>query len=109
MKITTNWQPRDLEMWHALPKEVQKDFDYLDEGQKFQDRFVEYKGEWYDAIDTQRIQVEPRNERRMGWAMTVEPTHPFADWDAITTESAFSGVLFKWTTDDRIIVGRYYA
>ena len=109
MKITTNWQPRGLEMWHALPKEVQKDFDYLDEGQKFQDRFVEYKGEWYDALDAQSITTNVQEMFRMGWSMRVNPDHPFAKWDSIITESYFSGVLFKWTTDDRIIVGRYYA
>lgn len=106
MKITTNWHPRPLQDWHGLPHRVQSDFDYLSDDDKWQDRFVEYKGEWYDVFDTQAISF---HNGPMGWNFVVTPDHPFAAWAAILTESYFSGLLFKWTTDDRIIVGRYYA
>ena len=107
MKITTNWQPRDLQDWHGLPHRVQSDFDYLSDDDKWQDRFVEYKGEWYDVFDTQCLSKCPLDRRICDWP--IQPDHPFWPWDSVASESAFSGVLFKWTTDDRIIVGRYYA
>ena len=94
-------------MWHDLPKEVQEDFDYLHEDMKWHESFVQYKGVWYDVFDTQVLSKNPQTRKLCDWPVDVN--HPFYLWDAVASDSAFSGVLFKWTTDDRIIVGRYYA
>ena len=108
MEIRTNWVPRELLSWHEIPAREQEYFDYLDDDTKFQPRFVEYKGEFHDAIDTQYITTHD-GRGYMGWAMRVDENSPLAKWDTIASDSYFSGMLFKFTTDDRCIVGRYFS
>lgn len=125
IKVTTNNVPRKLSMLSELSKKDRKDFDYIYDFDKaeeypeesqdieacFNERLVQYRGVWYDVRDTQRIIGSP-NMGRMGWAMNVEPDHPFAKWDAIINDTFFSGVLFRFVeTDDgySVICGRYYS
>lgn len=110
MEIKTDNRPRPLVSFHDLPPKVMLDFDYIDdENDMHSDRFVQYKGAWYDTLDTQAIRVS--KDCPMGWAMVVAPDHPFADWHAIVSETFFSGVLFKFVNDDydHVVVGRYYS
>ena len=90
MKITTNHQPRQLLYGYELPETQRKEFDYIpDEDFDHHDFFL-YKGNYYDPSEF------------------MLPPQPFAnDWDGYSADSYFSGVLIKYTTDDRIIVGRY--
>ena len=45
MKIKTNNHPREVLTWYDLSPEVQKEFDYLEEGEG---SFFRYKGRVYD-------------------------------------------------------------
>ena len=107
LKITSNWVKRPLLAFHDLDPDVQQDFDYVKEEMQWQPRFVQYKGEFYDALDTQYITLDPPS--KMGWGMHVEPDSPLAKWDSIISETYFSGVLFKFDQDDNVVVGRYYS
>ena len=86
--ITTNNRPRALVWWHDLPTSVQKDFDYLDDNERCQERFVQYKGWWYDVYDT----------------MTVRT---FKGWDSYEPQGFFCGVLFRFVSYNEVICGRY--
>ena len=97
LTITTNNHDYALECWYSLPKKYQDWFDYIEGDERYSNRFVKYRGEWIDALDTQRITVEPNP--RMGWDFWVNKDHPFAKWDSIISDSYFSGVLFKFNSD----------
>ena len=61
-----------------------------------------------DDFDTQAISSR-KNIGRCGFEYRVEPNHPFAKWDAIITDTFFSGVLFRFVDDESVIVGRFCA
>jgi hypothetical protein len=95
MKIITNNQPRELVCFADLPAKAQSDFDYVKEDEKFSDRFVQYKGAWYDVNEYQRVTKEMRSE--------------YQKWDGYQNDSYFSGTLIKFVDDnERVIVGRWY-
>ena len=110
IKVITNNVPRPLLAGYELPlKTVQEEFAYTldDDGSQ---RFIRYKGWWYDTQDTVRITVGVMG--RAGWDMYVGKDHPFAKWDAVISDSFFSGVLFRFVeTDDgdSVVCGRYYS
>ena len=106
MEIKTDHKYRPLLSLCELPEKVAKDFDYVKE-EYCTLRFVKYKGDWYDTLDTQRITTE---SYRMGWDMPVSKDHILADWDAILSDTFFSGMVFKFSEDwESVIVGVYYA
>jgi hypothetical protein len=106
MNIITNNKPYDLRSLDELPAKVQQDFDYVREVQDYTRRFVYYRGAWYDVHDSQYICV--MSPGRMGHAMHVNANHKFAAWHAVVSETFFSGVLFKFLPDDRVVCGRYF-
>ena len=109
MQIITNWIPRNMVAKYELPMAVQKDFDYNEEDD-YTPRYVQYKGQWIDAYDTQRIEMEKEGSRSpMGWAMRVHPGSPVGLFDAIIGDSYFSGTLLKFVGDDQVVVARYYS
>ena len=108
MNITTNHCSYFLTEWHELPRLIQLDFDYVEGDDRFTPRFIRYKDVWYDTHDAQRIVIRRAGTDRMGWAFYVDQNDPLAKWDAIISETFFSGVLFKFVEDDRVICGRYY-
>lgn len=107
IQVTTNHKPRWLVRKVDLPEKVQSDFDYVKDDWLY--RFVQYKGAWYDVDDTQSIQVTSEHHRPMGWAMYVEPGHPFAPYTAVLSETYFSGVLFKLVDDDKVVCANYFS
>jgi hypothetical protein len=107
MNIVTNNQRRELQPIYSVPHKFHKDFNYIKGNAIYLRRFVQYKGAWYDTYDTQRIVTDQPN--RMGWAMHVESTSPFAKWNAVLSETFFSGVLFRFVGDDEVICGSYYS
>lgn len=105
MKVTTNNRARPLLTFNELPEAVKSDFDYT----KLKDQpfFVKVGKDYYDAFDVQEVKVgTSKLDRPVGWAMYVEDTHPFAKWNGVTSESAWSGVLFRYV-DDGVVVGKY--
>jgi hypothetical protein len=108
VRIITNNKRRDLISLNDLPAKVQQEFDYVREDGDYSPRFVKYKGAWYDAYDTQGIDVSDTRTKPLGWAMMVKSDDPFAKWHAVISETFFSGVLFRFD-GDQVIVGRYYS
>lgn len=97
MNIITNRIPRPLLCLSDLPAKARKDFDYIECAH--QPRLVRYKGEWYDVWDSMRCP---------GAEAPQASHHAFVGWDGYISDSFFSGVLFRFADEDRVIVGRYY-
>lgn len=97
MKVTTNNIPRPMVCLADLPAKTQLDFDYVREQGDYSERFVQYKGCWYDVYDSQSV------TRELGF-------NQFKGWHGVVSDSFFSGVLFKLVDDgDSVIVGSYYS
>ena len=106
LKITTDHKFRDLISWNDLPAKQQKEFDYIADEDRYCLRFVQYRGEWHDAHDTQRICLETSGP--MGWERRVAPDSPFATWHTIAGDSFFSGLVFRFDREfERCVVGWY--
>jgi len=98
MSITykTNNTWRKLVTFLELPRKVQSDFDYVSEECRIMARFVKYRGSWYDAIDTMRIEGQLQNE--------------LPGYEAYITETYFSGLAFKFNRDcDSVICATFYS
>jgi len=107
IKIVTDNKPRELKCFMDLSERERADFDYIKDADFYSQRFVRYKGHWYDVNDTQLITTEPY---RMGWDMPVAKDHILAKWDAILWDTFFSAMVYKFSEDwESVIVGVYYA
>lgn len=105
-KVNSDNRPRRLVSYQGLPKKWQEEFDYISHDCSFDLRFVMYKTEYYDTIDTQRIVI---GAYKLGWDMAVTADHPFAKWHRFTSDSFFSGMLFRFSPGgEEVIVGVYY-
>ena len=92
MKIVTNNQPRENLTWRQLTPAEQKEFDYFDPSNI--GSFFRYKGAVYD----------------LGEFMRVDHTVIPDKWHGYASDSYFSGVLVRYTSDcEQVIVGRYYS
>lgn len=91
MKIKTNNRPRDILSWYDLTPEDQKEFDYFDPSNI--GSFFRYKGAVYD----------------LGEFVRVDHTAIHDKWHGYASDSYFSGVLIRYTSDcDQVIVGQYF-
>lgn len=90
MEIITDNKFRPTLSWYELPERFQKDFDYLDEDEKHDDRFVYYRKWYYDLHE---------------FTVASEDFHP---WQGVHAETFFSGILML-RDGDEVIMGRYYA
>ena len=108
LKITCNKRKRDCVIYAELPEKAQRDFDYAKDDD-WTLRFVKYKGQWIDVQDVQAIRIEDGGPRTFDWAMYVSPDSPFAPWHAITSDSAFSGLLIRYCDDNQVQIGRFSA
>lgn len=108
MQIITNWVPRNMRALYELPAKKRAWFDYVEEDDSYTPRFVQYKGEWYDVHDSQRIEPDNGRQQRMGWAMRVHPGSPLCLFDSVESDSFFSGLLFRFVGEDQVVVGRYF-
>jgi hypothetical protein len=52
MNIITNRIPRPLQCLYDLPPAAAKDFGYLGQAEACEPRLVQYKGVWYDVLDS---------------------------------------------------------
>lgn len=102
--LRTNNKPHPLVSFFDLPKRARADFDYVDEDDHYSERFVMYRGQWYDTHDTQQIEPDSGRVHRMGWAMRVHPGEPLARFDAWIGDSYFSGVAFRFVDDGDAVV-----
>lgn len=93
--VVTNNVPRPLVSWYELSSTQRRWFDYVSYEDRHSARFVFYKNQWYDTLDTEG-----------------RPSHTpaLSDWDAFASESIFAGVVFKYTPGlDQVVVGHYYS
>jgi hypothetical protein len=109
MCIITNWKPRNLVSAAELPGDIWKtDFDYVGWEDAFSPRFFSYRGAWRDSMDAQSIRFDT-DRHPLGWAMHVHPGSPIGYFDAIESDTYFSGTMWKFVDDDTVIVARYYS
>lgn len=109
LEITTNGRARDLVSLSELPLKNQLDFSYIPSGEEHQPRLVLYLGDWHDVFDTQRIDVGDVHSHPCGWALYVPKDSPLAKWDSIHSSTYFSGLLFRLTGEDQVVVGQYFS
>ena len=109
--LTTNNQPRPLAALCSLPDKARAAFDYVGPDDAYTPRFFFYRGEWHDSFDAQRIEPDSGRAHRMGWAARVHPGEPLARFDALATDSYFSGLAWRFVGDERdsVIVARFYS
>lgn len=96
--IKTDHKARPLLWLGDLTAKERAEFDYVPDDD-CSDRFVRYKGWVYDVYDAQHIHYET-------WGVNAEP---FKGWDAIVSDSFFSGVVFKFDSNGDVICGTYMA
>jgi hypothetical protein len=109
--LTTNNQPRPLLAWAELPEKARAEFDYVEEPDQWSPRFVCYRGQWVDCHDAQRIEPDSGRVHRMGWAVRVHPGEPLARFDALATDSYFSGLAWRFVGPfgDSVVLARFYS
>ena len=99
MNIVTNNHARMLLMWTELPEGIgESEFDYVEDGDRHEPRFFNYRRAWYDAFEFEYIYDQPCYAPLRG------------KWTAVQTESFFSGIVLRWFDEfNSVIVGRYSA
>lgn len=90
MEIITDNKFRPTLSWYDLPKKFQKEFGYLDEVEKYDNRFVYYRKRYYDLHE-----------------FTVASEHLYP-WQGVHAETFFSGILMLQDGGE-VIMGRYCA
>lgn len=88
MKITTNNRPRHTLQWWDLTTKEQRKWEGLDDLEDL--AFVRYRGEVYLVSDFQSI---PRN-------CGFEPRDKLGDWHGYLSDSFFSCVVIRFTSED---------
>ena len=98
MNVITNNKPRMLLMWAELPPGVgNAEFDYVGDADRYEPRFFNYHGAWYDIFEFDYISDQPCDAPFRG------------KWDGVQTTSYFTGVVIRWRQEfESVVVGRYY-
>lgn len=92
--LTTNGHIRPLVAWFDLPLDKAAEFDYASIDLEIEvPRFVQYRGNWYDVRDAQVINDGP-------FGFPAPPGHPLHGWHRVQTDSAFTGIAFKFPDPD---------
>ena len=97
MNVITNNKPRMLLMWAELPGGIGgSEFDYVEDGDRHELRFFNYRGTWYDAFEFEYISDQPCYAPFRG------------KWAAVQSDSYFTGVVLRWFDEfNSVVVGRY--
>lgn len=98
LKIVTDNKRRAMVTYNDLLAKVRADFDYIeDDDEKWSERFVAYKGNYYDMNDTARLD---------GQELLSQNGH----WHGYDAHTAWSGVVFRMVWQDGemwVICGSY--
>jgi len=87
---------------YELPEKVWKDFDYMTYEEFRDGSFARYRGQYYDISEFQRI---PRTGGE-----SHESYKAFKPWDGYKSDSYFSGIVIKLSSDgERYKIGMYYS
>ena len=99
LTVKTDHKWRFLSTCHDVPAAVlAAQFDYMSDEDLEDATFFKYRGYWYDLAQFMLL-----ND---GSAIGAD----FANWDAYSADSYYSGVVVRLAGDgDRIKVGTYYA
>jgi len=97
MKIRTNNVPRKILLWDELTKKEKGEFDYMDAEQQEEALFVRYK-RWAYSLD-EFVHIPFEHNSNSEWH----------EWDGYTSETAFSGMLFRWANKygDECVLGTF--
>ena len=94
LEIRTNHHWKDLVSFYDLPTKAQKDFDYIEEEERWSTRLFSYRGSWYDVNEFMRVWDQFPNE--------------FKAWHGYQSDSFFSGVLVRYSEDfEQVQVATY--
>lgn len=90
--IRTNRQYRNTLMWYELSAKEQAAFDYLTEDSRYDTNFIRYRGVTYDLGEF------------------IRAPEPFLAWHGYRSDSFYSGVLIRYSTDhEQVVMGTYIA
>jgi hypothetical protein len=104
LSVITNHQPRFTIPGYDLTAKELSEFDYYTEQELEEATFFRYKGNVYDLGEFMRCELQ----RRCQALLDGYDQPAWSRWDGYYSESAFSGVLIKFTPDsDSVIVARY--
>jgi hypothetical protein len=93
MNIRTSGRVYELKCWHDIPPKARERFSYIENRHaRFEERFVQYKGWWYDTYDMMRTTEEASLDK----------------WDAYKADSFYSGVVLK-LVEGGVKMGTYIA
>lgn len=96
MEVITNNHERSILSWHDLAKEEQSEFDYMDDDCKECASFFRYMGNVYDLGEAIRVPEKGELEK--------------LGWQGMYSESAFCGVVVRYTQDlECIVVGMVFS
>lgn len=100
--IVTNNIPRKLISVYEMTEEERNEFDYIDAEEILSHEFFRYKGQVYDPSEFMCVPTEPDDENEL--------TNPFRKWHGYSSDSFFSGIVIRYTSDmEQVIVGTYYS
>lgn len=109
MNVTTNNHRREVLTFAELTVSEREEFDYVTDDERYSPRFVRAYGNVYDVHDAERITVSPEFT---SFGHNVEADSPLASWHGITTETMWSGTVFRLLSGDDdgfVNVGRVYS
>ena len=96
IEITTNHHERELVAFYELPDAIAKrEFDYVDpnDDDVYTPRFFEYRGQWWDIHEFERIHNDNDNPE-------------LSAWHGVSTQSFYDAITVKYTEDyEHVIVG----
>jgi hypothetical protein len=97
IKSDKKW--RNLLYGYELPKKQRKEFDYLTDEEFDTRNFAKYRGNYYDVGEFQRVP-----------SIKSEDGPAFVKWDGYMSDSYFSGVLIKLSSDgEQYKIGMFYS
>jgi hypothetical protein len=94
LTIKTNNRPRALVFGYELSPKERAEFDYIKPDDLDCHEFVRYRGWTYDTAEFMRVPSVPE----------------FSRWHGYISDSAFSGVLIRYTKDmESVVMARFYS
>lgn len=98
IEVKSNYQPRQLVCFYDLSEKWQKEFDYIDEDQKYDARFFYYRGWFYDSFEFMVLESE-----KMPSPYRI-PNY----WHGYQSDSYWSGTVLRYCDNfESVIVGQY--
>jgi hypothetical protein len=98
IQIKTNHQFREIVYGYEIfeNNKIRNEFDYLNDEEFIATDFICYRGNWYALNDFMCIEKNA--------------SFDFSGWDGYLSETFFSGVLIKISSDlDSVKIGSYYS